>query len=162
MPDPAVDLDPFLITLVQNSQCQNTFRKLRIHSIKITKEQLMNIVLAFPLLTHLILDNLWFDGTVLYDLSTTSPKPLPHLEVLELLALPADFALGGMEHFVRSRQEYEIEADQRVDLGRDSLKRIVVTCLECEPIDFRQYGNGGFWGETQIVASLGLVKRWCT
>ncbi|KAJ2929222.1 hypothetical protein H1R20_g7872, partial [Candolleomyces eurysporus] len=111
-----------VLSLVGRSGCQGTLRKFRLNSANISNSQLTLILLNLPFLTHLTLDNTFFDPTPFGDVDLVygpAPPFLPCLEVLELLRLSSDFPHGDIEFFAIVRRESQEPPG--------SLKKLVMT-----------------------------------
>ncbi|RXW25453.1 hypothetical protein EST38_g446 [Candolleomyces aberdarensis] len=97
-----------VLSLVQRSGCQGSLRKFRLNSANIPNLQLTTILVNLPSLTHLTLDNTFFDPTPFGDITyvySKAPQFLPCLEVFELLRLSPDFPHDDIQFFAISRRE---------------------------------------------------------
>ncbi|RXW15785.1 hypothetical protein EST38_g10069 [Candolleomyces aberdarensis] len=152
--DLADALDNFCISLVALVTGIRTLRKLRIHAVKMSKYQIRLIFTTISHLTQLTLDNVWFDGSVIDDLSydmvnETLRIPLPSLRVFELLSLPVDFPLQPLKRFIEDRQ--------LISLG-DPLEKVVVTYQEYESATDSEETISALEKGRPVEFSVGFVK----
>ncbi|RXW25431.1 hypothetical protein EST38_g435 [Candolleomyces aberdarensis] len=117
-----------VLSFVRASGCQGSLRKFRFDSISIPNPQLVAILTNLPFLTHLALDNTFFDPTPFgkYDYVYGGSALLPCLAVLELLRLPPDFPRDAMSHFAVAR---------KLELPPGGLKKFVMTFRKYQPPD---------------------------
>ncbi|KAJ2926626.1 hypothetical protein H1R20_g10464, partial [Candolleomyces eurysporus] len=152
--DLADALDNFCLALVAFIGRTRTLRKLRIYAVKMSKPQIRWIFTSLPHLTHLTLDNVWFDASILDDLSSemvelTLRTPLPSLQVFELLSLPVDFPLQSLKRFIE---------DRHLISWAITLKKVVVTYQEYESVTDSEDAISGLEHGCPVEFSVGLVK----
>ncbi|RXW19776.1 hypothetical protein EST38_g6067 [Candolleomyces aberdarensis] len=98
-----------ILSLVKNPtsiDCDVDLRRLRLHNLYISANSLASILTSLPSLSHLTLDEVWFDSTLFKQLEAAGTKCLPRLEVLELLNVPECFHIPDVYAFVASRRSF--------------------------------------------------------
>ncbi|KAJ2929713.1 hypothetical protein H1R20_g7391, partial [Candolleomyces eurysporus] len=102
-------LESNILSLVKNPTSSDRdvdLRRLRLHDLFISASSLASILINLPSLSHLTLDEVWFDSTLFKQLEAAGTKCLPRLEVLELLNVPECFHIPDVYAFVASRRSF--------------------------------------------------------
>jgi hypothetical protein len=148
--EPPKNFPTIIRTLLDRSRCDKSLRKFRLDSVNVTSDdhQLGKILANFPYLTHLILDNVYFDPLDFneghHDERTTL---IPCLEVLELLHLVPHFPLDDLQHFVQSKRKSGSRSG--------TLRKLVATLRKYVPPDFDMVDRL-FMGD-DLTRSLGFA-----
>ncbi|KAJ2932333.1 hypothetical protein H1R20_g4758, partial [Candolleomyces eurysporus] len=136
------------------SKCEDTFRAFKLRTVWIEGKELIKIFEAYPLLTHLTLDDVsfgpgemrsfWWDlwkGFGWYD----NPMWLAYLEVLELLQLPpTEFHFPDLCKFIKERPPFRVRfVDGDITKGemKGNLKRLVVMYQKTKPLGLHRQDN---------------------
>ncbi|KAJ2929593.1 hypothetical protein H1R20_g7520, partial [Candolleomyces eurysporus] len=137
-------LEKFIKT---QSKCQDTFRAFKLRTAWIESEELIKIFKAYPLLTHVTLDDVSFGsgsiGSFWWELWQQFlwyeiPKCLAGLEVLELLQLPpTKFRFEHLCRFIEERPPFRVRfvgGDSTKGELKGNLTRLVVTYQKTKPL----------------------------
>ncbi|KAJ2926633.1 hypothetical protein H1R20_g10463, partial [Candolleomyces eurysporus] len=95
----------FFLDFLDKSRIPEGLRRLRIHSVIMSNEELQTSFACITSLTHLTLDDVDFKPNLL-DALGKNPEDyiyLPNLDTLELLHLDADFPVKNVYDFVKAR-----------------------------------------------------------
>ncbi|RXW25409.1 hypothetical protein EST38_g445 [Candolleomyces aberdarensis] len=145
-------------SLVNRSRCEKSLRKFRLDSVNVMsdQDQLIEVLTNFPYLTHLILDNVYFDPCVLHESWHGEPTIIPRLEVLEVLHIIPHFPLNELGRFVNGRG--------KLGNPNGALKKFVATFRKYIPPDFdfgvrqsRYYTRQGLYIPSTTETSLGFA-----
>jgi hypothetical protein len=131
-------LESNIMSLVKNSTDRAVdLRHLRLRTLFISASSLASILINLPSVTHLTLDEVWFDSTLFKQLEAAGTRCLPRLEVLELLNVPPCFHIPDLYAFVASRKLFG-DPDVAGMEGTAGLKELTMTVIP----PFRDPGLG--------------------